>query len=60
MSERSIEIDVHGQKIGGGGGLCLIAGPCVIESREHTLSLANKERSYWRNANERIPFNKQI
>ena len=35
------EIDVGNVKIGGGG-ICLIAGPCVIEGREHTLSIASK------------------
>lgn len=33
-------IDVGDIRIGPGCGLVLIAGPCVIESREHTLSLA--------------------
>ena len=33
-------VDVGGVSIGPGCGLVLIAGPCVIESREHTLGLA--------------------
>ncbi|HPD30529.1 MAG TPA: 3-deoxy-8-phosphooctulonate synthase [Phycisphaerae bacterium] len=33
-------IEVAGIRIGPGRGLVLIAGPCVIESREHTLRLA--------------------
>jgi len=32
-------VDVAGVTIGGGG-LCVIAGPCVIESRDHCLALA--------------------
>jgi len=33
-------IDVAGRKIGGGNTFCLIAGPCTVESREQTLSVA--------------------
>ncbi len=33
-------IEIEGIRIGPGRGLALIAGPCVIESREHTLRLA--------------------
>jgi 2-dehydro-3-deoxyphosphooctonate aldolase (KDO 8-P synthase) len=33
-------VDVADIRIGPGRGLALIAGPCVIESREHTLRLA--------------------
>ena len=33
-------VEVGGISIGPGHGLALIAGPCVIESREHTLRLA--------------------
>jgi 2-dehydro-3-deoxyphosphooctonate aldolase (KDO 8-P synthase) len=33
-------VDVAGIPIGPGCGLVLVAGPCVIESREHTLRLA--------------------
>ncbi|MDM8007339.1 MAG: hypothetical protein QUV05_14460, partial [Phycisphaerae bacterium] len=33
-------VEVAGIRIGPGRGLVLIAGPCVIESREHTLRLA--------------------
>lgn len=33
-------IEIAGIRIGPGRGLVLIAGPCVIESREHTLRLA--------------------
>lgn len=41
MAEHSGKIvKVGGIEIGPGRGLVLIAGPCVIESREHTLRLA--------------------
>ena len=33
-------IDIAGRKIGGGATFCLIAGPCTVESREQTLSVA--------------------
>ena len=33
-------IDVAGRQIGGGKTFCLIAGPCTVESREQTLSVA--------------------
>ena len=35
-------IDIDGTKIGGGGELLLIAGPCVIESEEIAFSTAEK------------------
>ena len=35
-------IDIDGMKIGGGGDLLLIAGPCVIESEEIAFSTAEK------------------
>ena len=35
-------IDIDGTKIGGGGELLLIAGPCVIESEEIAVSTAEK------------------
>ena len=35
-------IDIDGMKIGGGGELLLIAGPCVIESEEIAYSTAEK------------------
>jgi len=35
-------IDIDGMKIGGGGELLLIAGPCVIESEEIAFSTAEK------------------
>lgn len=35
-------IDIDGTKIGGGGDLLLIAGPCVIESEEIAFSTAEK------------------
>jgi len=41
-------------KIGGAGRLFLIAGPCVIESREHTFSIAKKIQKLCRTLN--IPF----
>lgn len=34
-------VDVNGVQIGGGGGLVVIAGPCVIEDEESTLYAAN-------------------
>jgi 2-dehydro-3-deoxyphosphooctonate aldolase (KDO 8-P synthase) len=41
-------------KIGGAGRLFLIAGPCVIESREHSFSLAKKIQKICRTLS--IPF----
>ncbi len=35
-------MDVSGITVGGGAPLCLIAGPCVIESAEHVLGLAQR------------------
>jgi 2-dehydro-3-deoxyphosphooctonate aldolase (KDO 8-P synthase) len=43
-----------GVKIGGAGGLFLIAGPCVIESRERVFSIAKKIRAICEAL--RIPF----
>ena len=43
-----------GVKVGGAGGLFLIAGPCVIESRERVFSIANKIRAICEAL--RIPF----
>ena len=40
--ERIQQVQVGELTIGGGAGLVLIAGPCVIESESHTLSLAEK------------------
>jgi 3-deoxy-7-phosphoheptulonate synthase len=31
---------IDGRTVGGGGTFCLIAGPCTVESREQTLSVA--------------------
>lgn len=36
------EIDIQGHSIGGESPLCLIAGPCVIESESATLTAAEK------------------
>jgi len=35
-------VEIGGVRIGPGAGLVLIAGPCVIESRDHTLWLAEQ------------------
>jgi 2-dehydro-3-deoxyphosphooctonate aldolase (KDO 8-P synthase) len=43
-ASRSIRIS-PGVTLGGAGRLFLIAGPCVIESRAHTLSLARRIKS---------------
>ena len=43
MPERTAEIGPI--RIGAGEGLALIAGPCVIESRDHTLRLAEAIRT---------------
>ncbi len=32
--------DIAGREVGGGGTFCLIAGPCTVESREQTLTVA--------------------
>lgn len=44
MSVKSLtnEVRIGDVKIGGGAPLALIAGPCVMESREHTLFLARE------------------
>ena len=34
-------VSVDGRSVGGVGTFCLIAGPCTVESREQTLSVAN-------------------
>jgi 2-dehydro-3-deoxyphosphooctonate aldolase (KDO 8-P synthase) len=36
------EVDVNGVKIGGHNSIGLIAGPCVIESEEHALTIAGR------------------
>ena len=43
MSVKGFEI-VHGVRAGGGAPFFLIAGPCVIESREHCLEIAAQLR----------------
>jgi len=47
-------IDFGTGKIGGGGALAFIAGPCVIESLEHTLAMARRLRDICEAA--RAPF----
>lgn len=42
--EQATAVDVGGIRIGPGCRLALLAGPCVIESREHTLRLAESIR----------------
>ncbi|MGL6076932.1 MAG: 3-deoxy-8-phosphooctulonate synthase [Fimbriiglobus sp.] len=42
MSRRRVEVGTH--QVGGGAPLLVIAGPCVIESREFTLRLAEDLR----------------
>jgi 3-deoxy-7-phosphoheptulonate synthase len=34
-------IEVNGRRVGGDAPFCLIAGPCTVESREQTLSVAH-------------------
>jgi 3-deoxy-7-phosphoheptulonate synthase len=34
-------LEIAGRTVGGGQTLCLIAGPCTVESREQTLSVAH-------------------
>ncbi len=41
-SNATREIEAGGLKLGGGNGLFLIAGPCVIESEEHARSMAEQ------------------
>lgn len=47
-------ISVNDLKLGGGNPLFLIAGPCVIESEEHTLKIAGSIKSIAEEIN--IPF----
>lgn len=42
MVEKTKSIDIGGVKIGSGNPLALIAGPCVIESREACLGIAEQ------------------
>ena len=42
MTTQVVEIGPH--RVGGGGPLLWIAGPCVIESREHSLGIAERLR----------------
>ena len=35
-------VEIAGRRCGGGGPLLWIAGPCVIESRDHTLGVARE------------------
>src|SRR3712207_6191827 len=37
--------DIHGRTVGGGQTFCLIAGPCTVESRTQTLSVAQAVKS---------------
>jgi 3-deoxy-7-phosphoheptulonate synthase len=37
-------VNVDGRRVGGGETFCLIAGPCTVESREQTLSVASAVR----------------
>lgn len=55
-SERSAipNVQVGPVRIGPGEGLVLIAGPCVIESRDHTLRLAEAIQKIARSAD--VPF----
>jgi 2-dehydro-3-deoxyphosphooctonate aldolase (KDO 8-P synthase) len=46
--------EIAGQRIGGGGPLLLIAGPCVIESAGHALGLARALRDIARDAG--VPY----
>jgi 2-dehydro-3-deoxyphosphooctonate aldolase (KDO 8-P synthase) len=47
-------VDVGSVRIGGGGPLVLIAGPCVIESHAHALELAGRIRDIARTAG--VPY----
>jgi 3-deoxy-7-phosphoheptulonate synthase len=39
-------VEVNGRKVGGNSPFCLIAGPCTVESREQTLSVARAVKPY--------------
>jgi 2-dehydro-3-deoxyphosphooctonate aldolase (KDO 8-P synthase) len=55
MRTASKEIRISpGLKIGGAGGFFLIAGPCVIESRDHCFSLARRLKNICGRLN--VPF----
>jgi 2-dehydro-3-deoxyphosphooctonate aldolase (KDO 8-P synthase) len=54
MSNAVQPVDVGGVRIGPACGLALIAGPCVIESREHTLRMAQAVRDIAARAG--VPF----
>ncbi len=41
-TDGGLRIDIGGATLGGGSPLCLIAGPCVIESAGHALGLARQ------------------
>ena len=47
-------IEIGGITLGGGAPLCLIAGPCVIESPEHALRMAEELASITRR--RRVPL----
>ncbi len=42
MESRTREVAVGGLRLGGANGLFLIAGPCVIESEAHAVSMAER------------------
>jgi len=50
----SREININGVKIGGNNSVCLIAGPCVIESERHTVSIAKSLSDIAKRLN--VPF----
>ena len=44
LSPKTNVVPINGVRIGGGHTIALIAGPCVIESRDHTLKMAEAIR----------------
>ena len=45
LSPKTNVVPINGVRIGGGHTIALIAGPCVIESRDHTLKMAEAIRN---------------
>ncbi len=42
MNPQTTKVAIRNTSIGGGGKLCLMAGPCVIESEDHARMMAEK------------------
>lgn len=54
MSATTRVVNMGSAKIGGGGALALIAGPCIIESEQHARSMAEQLAALTRDLN--MPF----